>query len=167
MKSCCQSASPRAAGDSRRSRFSGRRGAGNIPRGSLEAPVRRRRTFFWTAIVATVLASLVQISHGMDLVRVESQTDAAVARYGVTGRGVTVAVLDRGIDWRNPDFIKGGGTTRIKWMLDMSGQNLCNPSNPSPVEFTETQINAALSGGPPINERDAVGHGTATAGVAA
>jgi subtilisin family serine protease len=119
------------------------------------------------AVVAFFLAALVQISHGMDLVRVESQTDAAVAKYGVSGSGVTVAVLDRGIDWRNPDFIRPDGTTRIKWILDMSGQNLCDPSNPPPAEYTEAQINAALAGGPPIGERDAVGHGTATAGVAA
>src|SRR5260370_6629811 len=110
---------------------------------------------------------LVKIALGMDLVRQETQTDAAVARYGVTGRGVTVAILDRGIDWRHPDFVKADGTTRIKWMLDMSGQNLCDPANAPPVEYTEAQINAALAGGPPIPERDAVGHGTATAGVAA
>jgi subtilisin family serine protease len=85
--------------------------------------VMRRKAFIWTAIVAVLLANLVQIAHGMDLVRAESQTDAAVATYGVTGHGVTVAILDRGIDWRNPDFIKVDGTTRIKWILDLSGQN--------------------------------------------
>jgi len=46
----------------------------------------------------------------MDLVRVETGTDAAVAKYGVTGRGVIVAILDRGIDWTHPDFINSDGT---------------------------------------------------------
>jgi subtilisin family serine protease len=118
-------------------------------------------------VLALLFTNPIQVFLGMDLVRQETQTDAAVAKYGVTGRGVTVGILDRGIDWRNPDFIKADGTTRIKWILDMSGQNLCDPSNPPPAEYTEAQINAALAGGPPINERDAVGHGTATAGVAA
>jgi hypothetical protein len=52
-----------------------------------------------------------------------------------------VAIPDRGIDWRHPDFI--------------------------PVEYTEAQINAALAGGPALPTRDAVGHGTRAAGIAA
>ena len=86
---------------------------------------------------------------------------------GRTGAGVTVVIIDRGIDWRNPDFINGDGTTRILWMLDMTGQDLCSASNPAPVEYSEAQINVALVGGPSIALRDAVGHGTATAGIAA
>src|ERR1700687_3515586 len=114
-----------------------------------------RISVLWMAIGVLLFTCLVRISLGMDRVRQETQTDAAVAKYGVTGRGVTVAILDRGIEWRNPDFIKTDGTTRIKWLLDMSGQNLCDPANPPPVEYTEAQINAALAGGPPISERDA------------
>lgn len=105
-------------------------------------------------------------SHGMDLVRLETQTDAAVQKYGVSGAGVVVAILDRGIDWAHPDFIKPDGTTRIKWLLDMTGQNLC-PGSPPAVEYTEAQINTALMGGAAIPSRDAVGHGTVTAGIAA
>jgi len=105
--------------------------------------------------------------HAMDQVRMTTRTDAAVAKYGVTGKGVTVVIMDRGIDWKHPDFIKPDGTTRIKWIFDMTGQNGCDPSNPAPVEYTEAQINAALLGGPPINHRDAFGHGTVTAGLAA
>jgi minor extracellular serine protease Vpr len=97
----------------------------------------------------------------------QTGADIALARYGLTGKGVVVAILDRGIQWQNPDFIKPDGTTRIKYMLDMSGQNWCNSNNPAPIEYTQAQINAALNGGPPIPERDAVGHGTVTAGIAA
>jgi hypothetical protein len=97
----------------------------------------------------------------------QTGADVAAARYGATGKGVVVAILDRGIEWQNPDFIKPDGTTRIKYMLDMSGQNYCNAGNPKPIEYTAAQINAALAGGPTIPERDAVGHGTVTAGIAA
>jgi subtilisin family serine protease len=109
-------------------------------------------------------------SHAMNLVREETRTEEAVVKYGVTGQGVTIAILDRGIDWRHPDFIKPDGTTRIKWLLDMTGQNGCDASgkgSPPPVEYSEAQINAALEGGPAINSRDAEGHGTLTAGIAA
>lgn len=93
--------------------------------------------------------------------------DKAVAKYGVTGKKVLVAILDRGIDYTHPDFRNANGTTRIKFMLDMSGQTLCNPGNPAPVEYTEAQINQALSSGTPLAERDAVGHGTVSTGLAA
>ena len=48
-------------------------------------------------------------------------------------------------------------------MWDLSGQNLCATNNPAPVVYTEARINAALQGGTPLAERDAVGHGTVTA----
>ena len=81
-----------------------------------------------------------------------------------TGEGVTIAILDRGIDWKHPDFRDENGNTRILWMLDMSGQSLCWGGNPAPVEYSRAQIDAALAGGTPLKFRDAVGHGTITAG---
>ena len=103
----------------------------------------------------------------MNLVRPEVRADQAVANYSVDGAGVIVAVLDRGIDWTHPDFRNADGSTRILAMLDMSGQNYCSAGNPTPVEYSQAQINAALNGGPSIGMRDAVGHGTLTAGTAA
>jgi hypothetical protein len=103
----------------------------------------------------------------MDVVRQETRTDAAVAAYGVSGKGVMIAILDRGIDWKHPDFRKPNGTTRIKWLIDMTGQTWCNAPNQPYQEYSEAQINDALSGGPTIPSRDAVGHGTVTAGLAA
>ncbi len=71
-------------------------------------------------------------------------------------------ILDRGIDWTHPDFIKPDGTTRIKAILDLA------PGSCIGTEYSEAQINAALSGsGPVLPTRDAVGHGTVTAGAAA
>jgi subtilisin family serine protease len=35
----------------------------------------------------------------------ETKTDDALIDFGVTGKGVTVAILDRGISWQHPDFI--------------------------------------------------------------
>lgn len=104
----------------------------------------------------------------MDQVRQETRVDDAETVYGLTGRGITVAILDRGIDWHHPDFIMEDGKTRIKWLLDMNGQNWCEQGGPAAVEYSEAQINAALTGGgATIDSRDAVGHGTVTAGVAA
>jgi minor extracellular serine protease Vpr len=118
--------------------------------------------------LVTVLAAVATTNAlAMNLVRPETRTDQAVETYGVHGTGVAVVVLDRGIDYTHPDFIKADGTTRIRAMLDMSGQSWCSAGNPQPVEYTQAQINAALAGGAPLGMRDAVGHGTLTAGVAA
>jgi subtilisin family serine protease len=93
--------------------------------------------------------------------REETGANAAEEKYGASGAGVVVAIMDRGIDWDHPDFINPDGTTRIKWLYDMS------PDHTQPVEYSAAQINAALAGGPPILSRDAVGHGTITTGLAA
>lgn len=74
--------------------------------------------------------SLSPAALGMDRVRAESNIDAAVAKYGVTGRGVIVALLDRGIDWTNSDFRNADGTTRIAAIFDLTDPTGANaPGN--------------------------------------
>ncbi len=99
--------------------------------------------------------------------RVEIGADQVHDLLGVTGKGVTVAVLDRGINWRHPDFIRPDGKTRIRRMLDLSAQTLCNANDPAGTEYTEAQINQALANGASLGSRDHHGHGSATAGTAA
>ncbi len=104
------------------------------------------------------------------LVNQDTQAGAGAAKYGLSGAGVIVAILDRGLDYRHPDFRNPDGSTRIRWMLDMSGQQNCNADGagtPAPVEYSQAQIDTALAGGHPVPERDAVGHGTVTTGLAA
>lgn len=118
--------------------------------------------------VLFVVSLVVESAFALDFARQSTGAEAAHSKYGVTGKHVIVAILDRGIEYQHPDFRNPDGSTRIKAMLDMSGQNnWCNANNPAPVEYTEAQINAALQGGTIIAERDAVGHGTLTAGIAA
>jgi hypothetical protein len=49
----------------------------------------------------------------MNLARVETRTDLAAQIFNVTGHGVLVAPMDRGIDWRNDDFRNPDGTRRL------------------------------------------------------
>ncbi|CAN5566458.1 hypothetical protein BH23ACT3_BH23ACT3_21760 [soil metagenome] len=81
---------------------------------------------------------------------------------------MTLAVLDRGIDWRHPDVRNHDGSTRIEAIIDLSAQqNGCAADRPAPVVRVRADIDAALDGQVELEHRDAVGHGTASAGVAA
>ncbi len=119
------------------------------------------------AFAAALLLSLgFRPAFAMDKVRVETKIDAAVARYGLTGRGVIVALLDRGIDWKNADFRNADGTTRIAAVLDLTDDaGAATSGYGKGTLYTRAQIDAALSGGTTIPFRDAVGHGTTTAGI--
>lgn len=120
-------------------------------------------------LILSILLVAPSWSHAMDKVRVEARIDEAVATFGVDGSGVLVALLDRGIDWKNNDFRNDDGTTRIKYIFDLSDNSGANaPGNHFGIGtiYTEAQINAALQGGADLPTRDAVGHGTTTAGNA-
>ena len=102
-------------------------------------------------------------------------------RQGLTGKGVIVAVIDTGIDWRHEDFIRADGKTRILFLYDPYDDSFAESKGKvgsappylnldgSPVGtlYTSEQINTALSGSGEVNSRDTVGHGTACAGTAA
>ncbi len=99
--------------------------------------------------------------------------DQAAAAYGTRGQGVIVGLVDTGVDWRHQDFRNANGTTRIKFLWDQTEP--CPPgvgATPAPpfdfgCQYTESDINAALGGGPAITFRDGQGHGTHVLGAAA
>lgn len=106
----------------------------------------------------------------MDRVRLETRTDLAVEKFQATGEGVIVAIIDRGIDWKSNDFRNDDGTTRIKYIFDLTDDTGSSaPGNPYNMGtiYTEAQINSALTNGTSLATRDAVGHGTSTTGIAA
>lgn len=94
--------------------------------------------------------------------------DQAINQFDVSGEGVVVVMIDRGIDYTHPDFIDEDGNTRIKYLFDMlddSGANAAeNPYGVGTI-FTEEQINQSLDqDGPPLST-DRFGHGTACTGI--
>jgi hypothetical protein len=129
----------------------------------------------WAPVILTVLVSLLilgwrGVGFALDRVRVETGVDRAVAAFGVSGAGVIVAILDRGIDWKSNDFRNTDGTTRIAYIFDMlddSGADDVGNSYGRGTIYTRQQIGRALAGGATLATRDAVGHGTTTTGIAA
>lgn len=83
--------------------------------------------------------------------------------FGLTGRGVLVAVLDSGIDYLHPDFQTEEGTTRIAALWDQTLGKIFYPE----------EINQAIHAGDRAQARkivpsvDVSGHGTAVAGILA
>lgn len=102
--------------------------------------------------------------------RIETGVDKAVDAVGVSGEGVIVAIMDRGIDWENNDFRNADGSTRIAWIFDMgddSGADAPDNSYGRGTIYSRDEIDRALFGGPRLPTRDAVGHGTTTTGIPA
>lgn len=97
----------------------------------------------------------------------------------LSGSGCLVAVLDSGIDYRNPDFRNPDGSSRILFLWDQTVTPDAQRGFYSPegfakgVEFTKAQIDAALATGTGqesfglVPSLDTSGHGTAVAGIAA
>ena len=102
--------------------------------------------------------------------RIETGVDKAVEALGVSGEGIIVAILDRGIDWENNDFRNSDGSTRIAYIFDLfddSGAGDSNNAYGRGTIYSRQQIDQALFGGATLPTRDAVGHGTTTTGIAA
>lgn len=94
---------------------------------------------------------------------------------GLQGKGVLVGIIDSGIDYSHPDFIRDDGTSRIAFCWDQSGEQEGRaPEGFSiGVEYTAEDFDEALRM-PEESRREIVavddrtlGHGTAVAGVAA
>ncbi|MEP0263696.1 S8 family peptidase [Dokdonia sp.] len=102
--------------------------------------------------------------------REEVNLDDVYTQYDLNGEAVLVIMLDRGIDYRHPDFIDENGNTRIAYIYDMiDPTGASDPENPYGVGtiFTQDQINTSLdTGGDPLST-DRGGHGTATTGIIA
>lgn len=86
-----------------------------------------------------------------------------------TGNGVIVAMIERGIDYRHPDFIDANGKTRIAYIFDMVDQTGAMASN-NPYGrgtiYSRSDVDQALSSGNVLATMDHHGHGTACTGIA-
>jgi minor extracellular serine protease Vpr len=119
----------------------------------------------WAAGCMVALVTTAAIAD--PLVDADTRIDQAKAKYGLTGRNVLVAIMDRGLDYTHPDFINADGTTRVEAIFDLTDDTGATaPGNTYGMGtlYTKAQIQAALAG-PKLATRDAVGHGTSTAGL--
>lgn len=95
----------------------------------------------------------------------------SIHNFNLRGSGVLIGIIDTGIDYTNPVFIKPDGTTKIISIWD---QTLSTGTAPARTEFgseyNSEQINQAVASENPyeiVPSIDEIGHGTMLAGVAA
>lgn len=98
--------------------------------------------------------------------RAETSASGALLPQVLSGAGALVAFIDTGVDVFHQDFRKADGSTRIKYLLDLSdpgdtdGDGDLDGVGPfGGTLYTEAQINATLLAGS-MPERDTTGHGT-------
>lgn len=87
------------------------------------------------------------------------------------GNGTIVAIVDTGIDYQNPAFIREDGSSKIISIWDQTIESENYPFNTEfGTEYTREQINEALASPSPLDivpSVDLIGHGTMMAAIAA
>ncbi|AWK51087.1 peptidase S8 [Clostridium beijerinckii] len=94
----------------------------------------------------------------------------------LTGNGVDVAIIDTGIDYLNPEFMKENGETRIEYIWDQTINPIEKDTNNFAVPFgtvytkdnIQEAIDASKTGKSPyeiVQTKDEIGHGTNMAGI--
>lgn len=121
-------------------------------------------------VLCTVLGLLAQPAEGLDEARGKAGVDRARAAHGVTGRGVIVAIFDRGLDHTHPALRDENGGSRILAMLDLTNdegaQAEGNPYGVGTI-LRKPRIDLAIAGGTQLGTQDREGRGTASFGLAA
>ncbi|MDF2941220.1 MAG: hypothetical protein K0S01_78 [Herbinix sp.] len=91
--------------------------------------------------------------------------------FDLNGQGVIIGIIDTGIDYTNPVFLREDGTSKIVAIWD---QTIESAQPPLPynygTEYSAEMINQALSSATPLEivpSVDTNGHGTGLAGIAA
>lgn len=121
-------------------------------------------------LLCVALCLLAQSAEGLDEAREKAGVDKARAAHGVTGRGVIVAIFDRGLDHTHPALREASGGTRILAMLDLTNDKGAEAEGNTYGFGTihrKAQIDLAIAGRTKLGTEDREGRGTASFGLAA
>ena len=117
--------------------------------------------FAITAFISCTI-SVATYSQG-SWIRDEAKITEAVDLYNLSGEGVIVVMIDRGIDYRHPDFIDDNGNTRIDYIFDLTDNSGAFDSDNIygvGTIWDATEINQALANNttPPLTNDRAFGN---------
>ena len=98
--------------------------------------------------------------------RVSCITSVQKSPMNLSGKGVLVGIIDSGIDYENPVFQKSDGSTRIVSLWDQTVRGIPPEGYLIGNEYSQEEIDQALTSGNRLASIDVSGHGTAVAGIA-
>lgn len=127
------------------------------------------RLYLYPQIEHIELPKRLSIEGPYNLVSTCIRNVQSASTYGLTGRGVIVAIIDSGIDYTHPDFQTEDGSSRILYIWDQTASGAPPAGFSQGIEYTQSQLTDALRTGEPlavIPNVDTNGHGTAIAGIA-
>ncbi len=119
--------------------------------------------------IALLLALCTAPAIALDDARTEMGVDKAVQELKVTGSGVLVAIIDRGLDYEHPAFRQEDGSTRLHAIFDLTNDaGAKSEENVHGVGtiYPRAAINQAIESGKPLGPKDDEGRGTTSAGLA-
>jgi len=97
-------------------------------------------------------------------------TPTPVSSHQLTGRDILLGIVDTGIDYLNPAFMRPDGTSRIAAIWDQTIESEQYPEGMNyGTEYSNQDINEALTLPNPLSKvpsMDDIGHGTKLAGIA-
>jgi subtilisin family serine protease len=116
----------------------------------------------------------------LDRARSAIKLDSGAARAAGSGQGVVIGIVDAGVDISHPDLRNADGTTRVAWWIDFSSDPAgahpdleqafgCEPDVGLRCQILDAaDLDQRLQNGVLGDEpRDALGHGTHVASIAA
>ena len=86
---------------------------------------------------------------------------------GLTGKGVLIGIIDSGIDYRHPEFIKSDGSSKIRYLWDQTQEGVPPSGYIIGAEYTQEDLTRNLKENEEVLSGDLSGHGTAVADIAA
>lgn len=121
--------------------------------------------------ISKPMSSLINITNNVS--QGENVTVAAGTDYiynnpyvNTSGEGVLIAIIDSGIDYLHPDFIKSDNTSKIISLWDQESNKNSPPEGMIfGSEFTRKEINEAILNNDPSLSIDNIGTGTIAAGI--
>ena len=118
--------------------------------------------------MSTLIDITDNLKSGIDILTASGISTFNIPYVNLTGEGILVAIIDSGIDYLHPDFIKEDGTSKIVSIWNQESDKSKPPSGMIfGSEYSNEEINEAIKNNNGDLCIDEVGTGTIAAGIIA
>ncbi|WP_278244862.1 bile acid germinant receptor pseudoprotease CspC [Terrisporobacter glycolicus] len=118
--------------------------------------------------MSTLIDITDNLKEGIDILTASGISTFNIPYVNLTGEGILVAIIDSGIDYLHPDFIKEDGTSKIVSIWNQESDKSKPPSVMTfGSEYSNEEINQAIKNSNGDLCTDEIGTGTIAAGIVA